>query len=145
VKTEKLPEKIIVGDISGDGIEDTLLTACRLYTGDSGLDSDGCVEICRKKFPYSGITRNSGSGGSGVGSSGGGSTLKGACKSCTRSSECQSGCCWKRGVADYVCLGTKNTGISCANHCECAANTNGCNTGECISPTSTHTLGDDCK
>lgn len=50
-------------------------------------------------------------------SGGGGTSLKGACEPCSSSSECTSECCWRRGPADYVCLGTKGKGSTCTQHC----------------------------
>jgi hypothetical protein len=45
------PEEIIAGDMNGDGKQDKLLDACRLYTKDMSLDSDKCINVCVKKFP----------------------------------------------------------------------------------------------
>jgi len=124
LETGRSADSILLDDLDGDGKPNTLLDACRLYFADSNLTPENCSQKCKQKFPFE-FEAPSGESQP---------TLKGPCEKCSRNEECASGCCWKRGPGDYVCLGTKKVYDFCTAHCECGKDTGGCNLNyhECV-------------
>jgi hypothetical protein len=48
--SEKLTS-IILGDLTGDGLPNNLLDACRIYSKNPSLTPQGCIDICKSRFP----------------------------------------------------------------------------------------------
>ncbi len=143
IETSQPPSTIMIGDVTNDGKEDSLLSVCRLLYMNSSMDNEACAGRCRKLFPYSGT--GSGGGGTSItcptgddargycSTSGAGSSCGSNCycsdsttcyplkddgATCTKSYECESNCCNIGGA----CGVGKSNGADCTTHYECKSN-----------------------